>query len=250
MKLAHTTQLDARQSITASRLLPLWTVHQVVHNKELFQLSSKPESKTSDSGTTDEIAQCNAAFESLLTREFWGKNDLITFMSIVYRRYLSAHPDDEKQRANYNQLNPWRDNQTATEINRTVSFFKDTFAPAIQEGRLDCDINQLGSCIDKILPLLLTPSIKEEEKVFDPHFMATNAFLLDINVWIEGQRNTRQHQRRRSLPENKHAHDNTTKAASHACRSSMPSLFNPSWHASREEKNTQPRESKHSGYHI
>lgn len=255
----------AAQSNSSSQLPLLWARQMLRDPASLFLFfptSKKPnfleetqrtEEKTNsaqDALIADEIAQCNAAFEGLLTRTSWQKDDLITFMSIVYRKHLSTHPDDDKQRADYNQLNPWRDNQTATEINSTVSFFKDTFAPAVQQGRLDCDTNQFSRCIDKILTLLLAPAMQSGRADFETHFMATNAFLLDLNAWIEGERSGKQHQRRHSLPENIQTYSSATETGPHARRSSMPSLFNPSWHASREETNTQPRESKHSGYHI
>jgi hypothetical protein len=254
-----------KQCDSSNQLSLLWA-HQLVSDPaSLFVLASMPENpsfleetvdteektnSTQDALIASETAQCNAAFQALPTETPWQKEHLITFMSIVYRRHLSTHPDDEKQRADYNQLNPWRDNQTETEINSTVSFFKNTFAPAVQEGRLDCDPNQLGPCVDRILTLLLTPAMQTGKTDFEAHFMGTNAFLLDLSTWIEGERSGKQHQRRHSLPENIQTHSNAAVAAPHARRSSMPSLFSTPWTPLAEETATQSGDSKYSDYHI
>jgi hypothetical protein len=222
-------------------------------NPSFLEETQRTEEKTNsaqDALIASEAAQCNAAFQALPTDTPWQKEHLITFMSIVYRRHLSTHPHDEKQRAHYGELNPLRDNETATEVNATVSFFTNTFVPAVQEGRLDCDTNQLSQCVDRILTLLLTPAMQTEKRDFEGHFMATNALLLELSTWIEGQRSGKQHQRRHSLPENIQTHSSAAVAAPHARRSSMPSLFSASWTSLAEETTTQSGDSKYSDYHI
>lgn len=198
---------------------------------------------------TSEIAECNRAFHSLPTEALWSKEHLITFMSIIFRTHLLNHPNDRKQLVHYSQLNHLRDSVTATEAKSIVDFFKAHFIPAIKEGALDCDMNKLKLCVNKILGVLTSPFLEEEKNEFEAHLIITSDFLSTLSNWIEEHPKSKQ-QRRHSLPENIQTHSNATVAAPHARRSSMPSLFFAPCTPLAEETATQSGDSKHSDYHI